>query len=221
MTFVGDTASEKIVVVHLGVSTQQVAQQGQTIRKDGSIIVMPAVLLPYKGHEYALDAARLLLERGRSNFRWRFYGEGILKPLLAQRIRDLGLTHVADLAGGIDNQQIRELYRTSQVDMVVLTSAVVDGVEEGIPVALMEAMSYGIPVIATDSGDTEELIGDGAGIVIPQRNAEAVADAIEQLMASESLRRELIQKGLTKIDQEFNIASIAQQLAHKFYDDRE
>jgi len=60
------------------------------------------------------------------------------------------------------NAQIMEFYNTNNVDLLINTSS-----SEGIPVSIMEAQSFGIPVIATDTGGTAEIITKETGILLP------------------------------------------------------
>jgi glycosyltransferase involved in cell wall biosynthesis len=74
------------------------------------------------------------------------------------------------------------------------------GEEEGIPVALMEAMACGIPVIGTQTGGIPELLRDGAGLVVPPNDPEALAEALRSLAGRPALRRELGAEGRKRID---------------------
>ncbi len=76
---------------------------------------------------------------------------------------------------------------------------------EGIPVALMEAMAYGIPVISTNTGGIPELIGDGSGIMVEEKNAEAIADALERLIKDRDYRYEIGRMGRLRVEKEFDI----------------
>ena len=101
--------------------------------------------------------------------------------------------------------------------MVILPSITTDkGEHEGIPVTLMEAMAYGIPVISTKTGGIPELIGDGSGIMVEEKNAKAIADAIERLMLDRNFYHILSLKGREKILKEFSIKENAKNLLSLF-----
>ena len=68
-------------------------------------------------------------------------------------------------------------------------------VPEGIPVSLMEAMSYEIPVIATDCGGTKELVDGKSGILVNQNDPKAIANAIFKLINNNEFRRKLSKNG--------------------------
>ena len=76
---------------------------------------------------------------------------------------------------------------------------------EGIPVSLMEASAYRIPSIASDVGGVGELLGDGAGILVPPGEVEALAQAIEKLARDPVLRRQLGNAARVKVERAFDV----------------
>jgi len=89
--------------------------------------------------------------------------------------------HFTDYQG---DRQLFELYRTQPGDVFMNTSA-----SEGAPVAVMEAMSVGLPVIATNVGGNPELVGAENGVVIPANpTPEEIAAAIGTLLVSDETR---------------------------------
>ena len=90
---------------------------------------------------------------------------------------------------------VQEAYRAGQV--VVHTS-----ISEGLPYTVLEAMATGRPVVATDVGGVAEAIGD-AGMLVPPRNPQAVADACVRLLASPGQRRALGAAARDRIVQHF------------------
>ena len=96
---------------------------------------------------------------------WNHFGEGPLekelKSLAEETLGNLrGIEY--KFMGRVMNAQIMEFYNTNNVDLLINTSS-----SEGIPVSIMEAQSFGIPVIATDTGGTGEIIGKETGILLP------------------------------------------------------
>ena len=83
---------------------------------------------------------------------------------------------------------------------------VLPSLHEGIPVSLMEAMAYGVPVISTAVGGTPELLHNGAGILAPPQDPVALADAMERLVRSPELRRQLGQAGRRRVEEEFSLS---------------
>jgi len=79
------------------------------------------------------------------------------------------------------------------------------GEHEGIPVSLMEAMAYGIPVISTNTGGIPELLSNGAGIIVEEKSPKQLAEIILKIMKNKNLRKELAERGYQKVQKEFNI----------------
>jgi len=94
--------------------------------------------------------------------RWTHIGGGPLLDEIKAAASKLGKNVETKFLGQMDNKEIHELFRMGGYDIFLNTSY-----SEGIPVAAMEAMSYGIPCIATDVGGTRELVGDAGGWLVP------------------------------------------------------
>jgi len=199
------TYENKVKVIHMGVKTPDKISE-PNINRDFFTIVTPANLLEVKGHKFLAEACSILIERGIDSFQCIFYGEGPLRTELEKLIQEKGLTEYIKIPGAIPHQELLKIYKNHKVDIVVLPSiTTADGEHEGIPVALMEAMAYGIPVISTDTGGIPELIGDGSGIMVEEKNAEAIADALERLIKDKDYRYEIGRKGRLRVEKEFDI----------------
>jgi colanic acid/amylovoran biosynthesis glycosyltransferase len=84
---------------------------------------------------------------------------------------------------------------------------------EGIPVALMEAMASGLPVVATRLSGVPELVEDGmTGLLVEPGDAEALAGAIERLLEDDVLAAELARNGRAVVERSFNLRREAQRL---------
>ena len=88
--------------------------------------------------------------------------------------------------------------RPGQIDAAVLPSD-----REGIPVALIEALAYCVPAIATDVGGIAELLGDGCGELVPRDDADALAAAIARVLRTPELRECIVGAGRARIEREF------------------
>lgn len=87
---------------------------------------------------------------------WTHIGDGVLQNEIKTRAQEkLGFMN-CEFLGRMDNAQVMEYYRTHPVSLFVNVSA-----SEGLPVSIMEAISFGIPVLATDVGGTHEIVCDG------------------------------------------------------------
>jgi colanic acid/amylovoran biosynthesis glycosyltransferase len=157
-----------------------------------------------KGHEYAFHAVRLLVERGVP-VRYDLVGE--VRPDLgdaaAERDRilgaidDLELRDRVRLHGRLPSSAVRD--RIQEADILLQPS-----VTEGIPTTVLEAMACGLPVVVTDCGGVREAVTDAeAGLVVPPRDPEAIAAALEALWRDPELRERMGRAGRARVESRF------------------
>jgi glycosyltransferase involved in cell wall biosynthesis len=105
------------------------------------------------------------------------------------------------LMGRLNHSAVLDLYRRHDIDIAVSsTLASAEGIPgEGIPVSLMEAMVAGVPVVATDCGGTAELIGNGAGYLVPCHDKVAMATALRDLILNPDKRLEMGHAGYDRV----------------------
>lgn len=148
-------------------------------------ILCPANLLPVKGHAYLLAACAELIGEGR-DVRLSLAGEGPLREELAAQARRAGIAGRVTFLGHLPRPALLQLYEDRSVDAVVLPSVDMGaGEHEGVPVSLMEAMAYGIPVLSTRTGSIPELLPDEFGLTVPHRDASALAEKLRGLIRDE------------------------------------
>jgi colanic acid/amylovoran biosynthesis glycosyltransferase len=194
-------------VVHCGVDVP--AEVRRYAPHEGQLLCV-ARLEEKKGHQYLIDACRILTERGVP-VTCTCIGAGPLDASLRQRIADAGLSQCVTLAGARTLEEVQQALATSAV--FVLPSVVTrTGNAEGIPVALMEAMAAGVPVVSTRITGIPELIEDGvSGLLVPQRDAQALADAIERLVSDRDLCERFRRAAFERVREEFRTeVSVAQ-----------
>lgn len=206
--------TENVRLLYMGVRVEKDSvrrRTNETLTEDRFRIVCPANLLPIKGHEYLLRALCRL--DNRQGLELWIAGDGPLETSLRQLTDALGLRDVVRFLGRLDHSELLRLYRENQVDLVCLASLELGlGLHEGIPVALIEAMSYGIPVVATNSGGIGELLGDGAGLLVEPQDVEALADAISRVRGDKELYRDLSRRARERVEQAFMIENVVKEL---------
>jgi glycosyltransferase involved in cell wall biosynthesis/aminoglycoside phosphotransferase (APT) family kinase protein len=196
----------RVRVIHAGIDPAVYRRLPPPPQRRGRIprILCVASLRPYKGHAVLLEACRLLRDQGIT-FRCELVGDGPLRPELERRIAELGLQDVVRLFGALpQNQVARRLGRSS---VFVLPSVVApDGQMEGIPVALMEAMAAGRPVVASDLSGIPELVQDGvSGFLTRPGDAAGIAAAVKRLIGDPCLGRTVGERGRDKVEREFRL----------------
>jgi glycosyltransferase involved in cell wall biosynthesis len=114
-------------------------------------------------------------------------------------IRDLGLERTVRLRGPLPPAEVREVLQ--EADVFLLAS-----VSEGISNAALEAMSCGTPVVTTDCGGMCEAVTDGVeGFVVPVRDPEAMAAALERLAREAELRESMGRAARERAEREFTL----------------
>jgi colanic acid/amylovoran biosynthesis glycosyltransferase len=100
-------------------------------------------------------------------------------------------------------------------DVAVLPSITLpDGEQEGIPVFLMEAMASGIPVVSTRTGGIPELVTEGAGMLVQEKNASALAAALAALARDRKLCSALGARGAEVVRDEFSVQAVMREFEH-------
>jgi len=156
-------------------------------RGDGGPVRLASVarLVEKKGIEYAIRAVARAVEAG-VEVRYVVVGDGPLRSRLEALVGELGVADVVELAGSRTHEQVAALLDASHL---LLAPSVVagDGDQEGIPVALMEAMAMGLPVLTTRHSGIPELVEDGVhGRMVPERDVDALAEALLDLVECEA-----------------------------------
>jgi glycosyltransferase involved in cell wall biosynthesis len=171
------------------------------------VVLMAARFDPEKRHDLLVEVADRLRRSGRHVEFW-LAGGGRLAADVRRDVERRGLGDSVRLLGWVSNPTLLAWYEEHRVDLVVLTS---DG--EGVPVALMEPLARGIPVVACDVGGVRELVGDGCGELVPAGDAVAFAAAMEGLLDSGERRRLVAERGRSRVESTFSAQrSAARQL---------
>ena len=177
---------------------------------EGRRILFVGRLIERKGLPYLIEAIHLLPPGLR--VRLDIVGAGHQRPLLERLVREKGLAERVFFRGRIPYEELAELY--AGCDLFVLP-AIVDsrGDTEGLGVVLVEAMSYKKPVIATNVGGIPDIIRHNkTGILVEQRDPQALAQAIEAVLTDENRAKELGQAGFAYIKEYFAWPRIVDQV---------
>ena len=142
-------------------------------------IVSCAYMIPRKRIGLLLDALIYLEEKRPDLFiHWTHIGEGPEWDMLVEKKKKFQGNVKVTFKGNIDNDELIDFYNSNSVDLFVNTST-----KEGTPVSIIEAISYGIPILATGFGGGKEIVEKGAGILLsPNPNAVEIGQKIEYLI---------------------------------------
>jgi colanic acid/amylovoran biosynthesis glycosyltransferase len=210
-----EAAHDKIRVIHCGVDPGLLDQVREADPERPLEIVCIASLQESKGHRYLIEACHRLAQRGVA-FRCRLIGEGPLRQEIESQIESLGLRESVQVLGGLPRKEVMDVIGSS--DVAALTCVQISsGRRDGIPVALMEAMAAGLPVVATGISGIPELVEDGVtGSLVPPGDVEAIARALDRLARDREFRSRIGAAARERVRRDFNQQTSARELVALF-----
>jgi glycosyltransferase involved in cell wall biosynthesis len=198
---------ERMQVIHCGVDTAIVTKKNHTNNNTNNHtvqILCIAALRNVKGHKYLIEACHSLKKEG-VKFRLHLVGGGPLEEEIKTKIKDLSLENEIVMHGPLSRPRVISLLES--VDIVALTSIMDSkGRREGIPVSLMEAMAFSLPVVSSKLSGIPELVCSGeTGILATPGNSKEIFDALYKLCNNPDLRNKMGKAGKEKVLKEFNL----------------
>ena len=167
-------------------------------------LLVVARLVQKKGIDTLIRAIKQIQRKGVS-VSLKIIGDGPELNSLIQLTDHLDVTDEVTFMGAIENKEIASLF--SHSDIFVLPCRIDEnGDMDGVPVVLMEAMSFGIPVISTNISGIPELVIDGkTGLLVQPDDAEQLVAAILKVAEDQELRQRLVHAAHNHIKNEFSI----------------
>ena len=184
---------ERFHIVPNGIDTDIFHPLPEVSRDDNRIIVTNSADTPLKGLIYLLQAVARL--RPQRPIRLVVIGQPKPNGTIDRIVRQLDLERHITFTGRISHAAFVHQYARARI-------AVVPSVYEGFGLPAGEAMACGVPVIATTGGALPEVVGK-AGVLVPPRNAEALAAAIEDLLANPAKAAAIGQQGYERVQTRF------------------
>jgi len=199
----GQWTLDKTHVIHCGIQPEKY-KQGEGKKSDRFEIVSIGSLQPYKGQRYLIEACASLRRQGL-NFRCRIIGGGELLPDLNKLVSAHNLGDHVILTGPQTQDAVAKML--GEADCYVQPSIVTpSGKMEGIPVALMEAMACGLPVVATNISGIPELVRPNeTGWLVPEKDPDKLAETIIEIATHPDEAHRRLQAGREFVHREFNI----------------
>src|SRR6476620_6529855 len=172
-------------------------------------------LVPFKGFDILIDACAELQKRG-INFDCEIIGDGVLREELEERASRQNLGERIHFAGEQSQNYVQGALR--DCDVFVMASAPDErGASDILPTVITEAMATGKPDVSTSVAGIPELVANGeSGLLVPPRDARALADAMEQFARDENLRGDFGRAGRLRIEQKFTIEKTIEPLLERF-----
>ena len=198
-------------VIYNGINTEKFKPDnhqasGKALRENLGIPIQAKVIChiagfrPEKGHVILLDAFRMLAQRNPDTF-LLFVGDGVLRPEIKERVRNVNLTNRVHFLGNITDV----CPALAASDCSVLASTAV----ETFSIAMLESMAMRVPMVATNIGGTAEAVLHGqTGLLVPANEPTAMADALFYMLEHHEERRTMGNAGRNLVMRDFSAAKM-------------
>ena len=158
------------------------------LERDASLFLMVAEFIPRKRHIDVLEAFAGL---DTENSYLALAGTGKLLKSMQEKAKELGIADNVRWLG----------FRTDVPDLLrASTALILPSLHEGLPRSLMEALCLGVPCIGSDIRGTRDLLGQGKGMLFSPGNVNELRSAMERIIDSPELRKEIVAKGRSDVD---------------------
>ncbi len=179
------------------------------------VLISVGRLIEKKGFSDLIEAARLLRQRG-IGFRAEIIGEGPQEQTLRAQIGRAGLGNLIELTGALTQDEVRARLGRSTIFVLPCVTEKEGGMDN-LPTVIMEAMAAGLPVVSTTIAGVPEMVQDRlTGILLPEHDANQLAEILEALLAEETRLRSLGRAGRERAAELFAIEKNVGRLRELF-----
>ena len=207
-------AREKVSLISNGIDTEVYSKTDvdNRIRREfgiganNTLLVTVSSLTKEKGLMFAIEALATCIQKN-PQLHLLIVGTGEDEKALKQATANLNLTNYITFAGR--RSDIADILKAS--DIFLLPS-----LNEGLPMAMLEAMAAGKAVIATDVGDVSSALNKDCGIVIPPQQTALLSENILKLSTDKNLMAALGAQAQTRVEQTYSASNMAKQYANKY-----
>lgn len=200
-----------IRVIPFGVNLTEYKFRDRLVRDSKTLTIgFVGRMLPGKGLNILAEA----LERISSDD-WKLLvvGNGPEREPFTQRLKELNLFQRAQFTGAVGYEKMPPYFQ--EIDLLVVPTQTTARIREQFGRVIIEAMASGVPVIGSTCGAIPEVIGQ-AGVVFPEGDADALATAIQRLLADKDVRRELALAGREHVERHYSWERVASQMYELF-----
>jgi len=183
-------AAGRIVLNYHGTNLQRF-QPGPRRPGDDFRVVSVGWFKEYKGFHFVVEAVAKLVAQG-VNASFHLAGDGPQKSYLVEQARRLGIENRVVFHGYLDHDRLISLYRDCDVFAMGSIEMTNFGRQDVIPNVIAEAMAVGLPIVSTKMGGIAELVEEGvSGLMVPQRDPEALSEALGRIARDPELAARL------------------------------
>ncbi len=174
-----------------------------------------ARLVEKKGYPYGIKAVNKLIEQGY-DVEYHIVGTGDRKDHLQQQVKEHGIEDYVEFLGHVSDERLQK--ELSEAAVFVLPCVIAeDGDRDAMPVVLKEAMASGSACVSTTVSAIPELITDGHdGLLIPEKEPEKLASAIQELLDDPKKRKAIASNGRKTVHNKFDISESVDTLTEVF-----
>jgi glycosyltransferase involved in cell wall biosynthesis len=166
------------------------------------VVLTVGRLVEKKDHATLLRAAALMRDRG-TPFVLRIAGDGLEWPRLQRLVHELSLSDRVVFLGPLTQEEVLDEYAAADV-FALPCRKLPNGDRDGLPNVVLEAMAYGLPVVATTLAGVREAVIDGeCGLLVDPGNAQDLAAALERVLVDPALRARLGDRGNARVRERF------------------
>jgi glycosyltransferase involved in cell wall biosynthesis len=161
-------------------------------------------------HQKGFDLGlRALAQLKDLNWHWKIAGDGPQLDTLKSLTNELGLSDRVTFLGWLSREELIQWYHHS--NLFLFPSR-----HEGMPNAVLEAMSSGLPVVATSIAGSEELVLDGVtGLLVNAEDVDSLRDGLSRLIVEEKTRMQMGQASRQRVESEYSWENVARQYSEK------
>ena len=196
--------TKEIEIIPMGSGIGEISEKSlKKEHKTKTNLLFVGRLIEVKGTKYLIEALKLL---ETEKFELHTAGDGPERENLEKIAPENVIFH-----GYQTGKNLKELYLNA--DIFILPSIVDDaGYTEGLGTVLLEAANFSIPLIGTNVGGIPDIIKDGeTGILVPQKNPEAIREAVKKLVEDHELRDTLVENARNHIKNSFSWETITEK----------
>lgn len=193
---------KKVRLIHNAVDTERFKPSKE---REPNLIVWVGRFVPEKGLEYLIEAAKMVVDKSKDT-RFLLAGYGPLKTKVMRSVHECGLGKYVRLVRPLSRDEVAGVLGKAGI-------FVMPSLSEGMPLALLEAMSCGNAVVASNIGGMAEIIGDyDNGVLVSPRDAEGLASSILMLLRDDRFRGKLAKNAREVVEKEYSWGSVLDQL---------
>lgn len=205
---------KQIYVIHNGIDGSFISDDVINLKQKHKLnlytLLFVGRLVEIKGLKYLIQAMPEVV-KVFPKIKLLIIGKGNMHETLSRLVCTLGLNHCVLFLSHVPNSEISDYYKHADIFIGPSIVAKNKGTE-GLGMVFLESLLCGTPVITTDSGGMTDIIKHNkTGIIVPQKNSQAISDAIIELLKNEDLRNRLSKNGKLFVKENFNWEKIARE----------